>query len=53
MNISKKKFQFIECVVSEEIIFYVFSFSIFLIMVSMATSTNEQWAKSIWLKQDF
>ena len=38
--------------VSDEIIFY-FLFPFFCIMVSMATNTNEQWTKNIWLKQDF
>ena len=38
--------------VSEEIIFKVFSFSMFCIMVSMTTITNAQWAKNIWLTLD-
>ena len=38
---------------SEEIFFKVFFFSSFCITDPMATNTNEQWAKNIWLIQEF
>ena len=39
--------------VSEETFFKYFLVPFYCIMVSTATSTNVQWAKNIWLKQDF
>ena len=47
---------FIEHIISKEIIVFLsifFSIFFFCIMVSLATNTNKQLAKNIWLIQDF